>query len=138
MAISLIMERVPTSSIRAGPSPRRLLGLIGSGGGHLAQLMPLRPVWERYDRFWVTFPTADVRSMLQGERVYWCHHPTNWNVPNLIRNTGVALKVLRRERVTHLIPTGAAVAVPFFYLGNIASSAGSLGGGRPPTMLDET
>lgn len=81
--------------------------------------MALRELWEGYDRFWVTFPTEDARSLLQGERVYWCHHPTNRNLPNLIRNTGVAIRVLRRERPTHLLSTGAAVAVPFFYLGRL-------------------
>ena len=81
--------------------------------------MTLREVWEGYDRFWVTFPTADARSLLEGERVYWCHHPTNRNIPNLIRNTRLALRVLRRERPTHLLSTGAAVAVPFFYVGRL-------------------
>lgn len=99
-----------------------MLGLIGSSGGHLAQLIALRDLWQDYDRFWVTFPTEDARSQLAGERVYWCHHPTNRNIPNLIRNTGVALRVLRRERPTHLISTGAAVAVPFFYLGRLAGA----------------
>ena len=50
---------------------------------------------------------------------YWCHHPTNRNIPNLIRNTRLALRVLRRERPTHLLSTGAAVAVPFFYVGRL-------------------
>lgn len=95
------------------------LGLVGSSGGHLAQLMALRSFWENHDRFWVTFPTDDARSLLHGERVYWCHHPTNRNARNLVRNSFLALRVLRRERPTHLISTGAAVAVPFFYLGRI-------------------
>lgn len=98
------------------------LGLVGSSGGHLAQLMGLRPLWEAYDRFWVTFPTEDARSLLVGERVYWCHHPTNRNLTNLIRNTRLAASVIRKERPTHLISTGAAVAVPFFYVARLAGS----------------
>jgi UDP-N-acetylglucosamine:LPS N-acetylglucosamine transferase len=93
------------------------LGLVGSSGGHLAQLMALRPVWEHYDRFWVTFATADALSLLRGERVYWCYHPTNRNAVNLVRNTLLAARVLARENPTHLLSTGAAVAVPFFYVG---------------------
>ena len=96
--------------------PQRL-GLVGSSGGHLAQLLALKPLWEEYDRFWVTFPTEDARSLLAAERVYWCHHPTNRNVRNLLLNTSLAARVLWRERPTHLISTGAAVAVPFFYVG---------------------
>lgn len=106
----------------AGASHYVKLGLVGSSGGHLAQLMTLRPFWEAFDRFWVTFPTEDARSILQGERVYWCHHPTNRNLKNLVRNTGLAARVLTKERPTHLISTGAAVAVPFFYLGRVCGA----------------
>ncbi len=101
---------------------RRVLGLVGSSGGHLAQLLALRELWEDYDRFWVTFPTEDARSLLAGERVYWCHHPTNRNLPNLLRNTRLAASVIRHERPTHLFSTGAAVAVPFFYLGRLSGA----------------
>lgn len=102
------------------PGGRRIrLALVGSSGGHLAQLVALRPLWERYDRFWVTFDTEDARSLLGGERTYWCHHPTNRNLKNLIRNTFLAVRLLGRERPTHLISTGAAVAVPFFYVGRL-------------------
>jgi beta-1,4-N-acetylglucosaminyltransferase len=95
------------------------IGLVGSSGGHLAQLMTLRPLWQDYDRFWVTFRSEDAVSLLRGERTYWCHHPTNRNLKNLVRNTGLAARVIRRERPTHLISTGAAVAVPFFYIGRL-------------------
>jgi UDP-N-acetylglucosamine:LPS N-acetylglucosamine transferase len=84
--------------------------------------MSLRELWSGYDRFWVTFPTPDARSRLEGERVYWCHHPTNRNVKNLIRNTVLAARVIGSERPTHLLSTGAAVAVPFFYVGRVAGA----------------
>ena len=111
----------PEAALAAPSRPIRI-GLVGSSGGHLAQLMALRPLWEKYPRFWVTFPTEDARYLLAGERVYWCHHPTNRNAKNLIRNTGLALRVVRKERPTHLISTGAAVAVPFFYVGRVAGA----------------
>lgn len=38
---------------------------------------------------------------------------------NLIRNTVVAWKVLRKEKPDLIISSGAAVAVPFFYLGKL-------------------
>lgn len=99
-------------------SPLRL-ALVGSSGGHLTQLTVLREFWSRYDRFWVTFDTPDARSRLAAERKYWCHHPTNRNLPNLVRNTILAWRVLRSERPTHVLSTGAAVAVPFFWLGRL-------------------
>ena len=95
------------------------IGLVGSSGGHLTHLYMLKPTWEKYDRFWVTFDKEDARSMLKGENVYPCYFPTNRNLKNLIKNTFVALKVLRKEKPDVLISSGAAVAVPFFYLGKL-------------------
>ncbi len=91
--------------------------LVGSSGGHLAQLLCLRPWWGQHDRHWVTFRTEDAMSKLADEAVTWAHHPTTRNLPNLVRNTGLARAVLRRERPDVIISTGAGVAVPFFWLG---------------------
>lgn len=98
---------------------RDTVALVGSSGGHLAQLLALRGFWSRHDHFWVTFDTEDAVSQLAAERTYWCAHPTNRNIPNLIRNTFLAVRVLRRERPCVIVSTGAAVAVPFFYLGRL-------------------
>jgi len=105
------------STAVATPVPR--LALVSSSGGHLTQLLALRDFWSRYDRFWVTFDTPDALSALEGEAAYWCHHPTNRNLRNLARNTRLAWRLLRRERPTHIISTGAAVAVPFLYVGRV-------------------
>lgn len=93
--------------------------LVGSSGGHLTHLYMLKPFWENKKRFWVTFDKEDARSLLEGEKMYPCYFPTNRNVKNLIRNTFVALKVLKKERPDVIISSGAAVAVPFFYLGKL-------------------
>lgn len=37
----------------------------------------------------------------------------------LIKNTGLAWKILRKEKPDFIISSGAAVAVPFFYLGKL-------------------
>ncbi len=96
--------------------------LVGSSGGHLTHLYMLKPVWENKDRFWVTFNKEDAKSILKDEKVYFCHYPTNRNIKNLIKNTVVALKILRKERPDLIISSGAAVAVPFFYIGKIYGS----------------
>ncbi len=95
------------------------LCLVGSSGGHLTHLYMLKPFWNGKQRFWVTFDKEDARSMLAGETVYHCHYPTNRNVKNLIKNTWLAWKVLRLERPDLIVSSGAAVAVPFFYLGKL-------------------
>lgn len=93
--------------------------LVSSSGGHLTHLYMLKPFWKDQERFWVTFDKEDARSLLEGEKVYSCYYPTNRNVVNLFRNTALAWKVLRREKPDLIISTGAAVAVPFFYLGKL-------------------
>lgn len=90
--------------------------LVCSSGGHLLLLHQLRPWWERHERSWVTFDKTDARSLLDGERLDWAHHPTQRNIPNLFRNLLLAWRVLRRERPDVLLSTGAGVAFPFFVL----------------------
>lgn len=93
--------------------------LVGSSGGHLTHLYMLKPMWEKKERFWVTFDKMDANSILKGEKVYHCFFPTNRNLWNLIRNTFLAIKVLHKEKPNLIISSGAAVAVPFFYLGKL-------------------
>ena len=92
---------------------------VGSSGGHLTHLYMLEPFWKDKERFWVTFDKEDARSLLEGERVYNCYFPTNRNLKNLIRNTFVAFKTLKKERPDLIVSSGAAVAVPFFYIGKL-------------------
>ena len=93
--------------------------LVGSSGGHLTHLYLLKPFWKDKERFWVTFDKEDARSILGNEIFYPCHYPTNRNLKNLIKNTILAFNILRKERPDVIISSGAAVAVPFFYLGKI-------------------
>ncbi|MDS8186378.1 PssD/Cps14F family polysaccharide biosynthesis glycosyltransferase, partial [Streptococcus pneumoniae] len=71
------------------------------------------------ERFWVTFDKEDARSILGNEIFYPCHYPTNRNLKNLIKNTILAFNILRKEHPDIIVSSGAAVAVPFFYLGKI-------------------
>lgn len=93
--------------------------LVGSSGGHLTHLYMLKKFWSKHDRFWVTFDKEDARSILEGENMYHCYFPTNRNLKNLIKNTFLAFKILREENPDILISSGAAVAVPFFYLAKL-------------------
>ena len=80
-------------------------------------LYMLKPFWQDKERFWVTFDKEDARSLLKGETIYPCFFPTNRSLKALFINTKVAWRVLRKERPDLIISSGAAVAVPFFYLG---------------------
>lgn len=93
--------------------------MVCSSGGHLSQLLCLESWWVDHERTWVTFDTEDAVSKLEGEQVVYAHHPTTRNVRNLVRNAGLAWRLLRRERPDMVVSTGAGVAVPFFWLGRM-------------------
>ena len=90
--------------------------LVGSSGGHLAQLLALARLWPKEQRHWVTFDTADAVSQLVAEDVTWAHHPTTRNVPNLAKNTALARRVIAEQNPDVVVSTGAAVAFPFFLI----------------------
>jgi UDP-N-acetylglucosamine:LPS N-acetylglucosamine transferase len=102
-----------TPGVHHPDGPAHVL-LVASSGGHLAQLITLRPWWESRRRTWVTFDTPDARSQLVGEDVYFAHHPTTRNLPNAIRNLQLACALLARLRPDLVVSTGAGVAPPFF------------------------
>ena len=93
--------------------------LVGSSGGHLTHLYMLKPFWQDKERFWVTFDKEDARGLLKGETMYPCYYPSNRSIKALIINTVRAFKILRKERPDLIISSGAAVAVPFFYVGKL-------------------
>ena len=93
---------------------KRKICLVGSSGGHLTHLYMLKHFWKDKERFWVTFNKEDANSLLKDEKIYNCYYPTN-----LIKNTILAIKVIKKEKPDLIISSGAAVAVPFFYIGKI-------------------
>jgi len=98
---------------------RRKILLVTSNGGHLLELLQLADLWPLERRHWVSFATSDALSLLAGETTTWAYHPTNRNIPNLIRNFGLALRIVRRRDVQAIVTTGAGVAVPFVIVGRL-------------------
>lgn len=93
--------------------------LVSSSGGHLTHLYMLKPFWENRDHFWVTFDKEDARSLLEGEKMYPCYYPSNRSLKAMLINAFRAFKILRKERPQLIVSCGAAVAVPFFYVGKL-------------------
>ena len=93
--------------------------LVSSSGGHLTHMYMLKPFWQDKKRFWVTFDKEDARSLLRGETMYPCYYPSNRSIKALIINTYRAFKIIRKERPDLIISSGAACAVPFFYVGKL-------------------
>ena len=93
--------------------------LISSTGGHFNAIQKLYSFWGKHECCWVTFKTASTELTLDGENVYWAYSPTNRNLPNLVRNFLLALKVIYQERPQLVLSTGAGVAVPFIILAKL-------------------
>ncbi len=92
---------------------------VGSSGGHLTHLYMLKPFWQDKERFWVTFDKEDARSLLEGEKMYPAYYPSNRSLKALVINTARAIRILRAEKPDLIVSSGAAAAVPFFYLGKL-------------------
>jgi beta-1,4-N-acetylglucosaminyltransferase len=93
--------------------------LVCSPGGHLQQMLALEPAWRDMDRAWVTLAGADVGYLLADEEVTIGHGPTNRSLRALVRNLGLAWRLLRRQRPDAVLSTGAGLAVPFFIVGKL-------------------
>lgn len=93
--------------------------LVCSAGGHLLQLYLLREAWAGRSHAWVTHERDDAQSLLANERVHYAYWPTTRNVLNLVRNVVLAWRLLRRLQPQVIVTTGAAVAVPFAWLGRL-------------------
>ncbi len=93
--------------------------LVCSSGGHLDHLYAIKPLWENTDHFWATFAKEDSLSLLKDEKIYPVYFPSNRSIKALIINTVRAVKILRKERPDLIISSGAAPAVPFFYIGKM-------------------
>ena len=93
--------------------------LVCSPGGHLQQMLALRPAWDGLDRSWVTLTGADVGVLLADEEVALGRGPTNRHLGNMVRNAVLAWRLLRRRRPDAILSTGAGLAVPFFFVGRL-------------------
>ena len=93
--------------------------LVGSSGGHLTHLYMLKPFWNNKDRFWATFDKEDAKSLLAGEKTYSLYYPSNRSIKALIINSYRAIKILKKEKPDLIISSGAAPAIPFFWIGKL-------------------
>lgn len=93
--------------------------LACSSGGHLLQLMALRPAWEGFSRRWVTEDASDTRSLLADEPALFLHPPTTRSLSRLLLDLPAAWSLLRRVRPRVVLTTGAGFALPFAWLGRL-------------------
>lgn len=93
--------------------------MVTSDGGHLTQMLSLRPWWEDHDRIWVGDPAILKDGRLQGDRVIPAAFPVTRNLQNAVKNLILAAKVILEFKPHAIISSGAGVAVPFYFLGRL-------------------
>jgi UDP-N-acetylglucosamine transferase subunit ALG13 len=64
----------------------------------------------------VTFPSPQSRSLLEGEDVVWVRYTGSRDPLNVLRNSVVGERVLRKGDFKTIVSTGSAVALSFFPL----------------------
>lgn len=98
-------------------SKRVKILMVSASGGHLEQLLMLKPLLDKYEGIIVTEKT-DIGSnadyfMIQAGRK---HRPV---ILRMFINFIIALIIFFKERPTHIISTGGIVSVPFALLAKI-------------------
>jgi UDP-N-acetylglucosamine transferase subunit ALG13 len=101
---------------RLALAKRLRICLAASGGGHLRQLLDLKPLWEAHDVHFVTEPTSLAQSVAQSHRVHTVPHFRTGQFRThalthvtgaVARNAAAAWRAVRSERPQLVISTGA-------------------------------
>ncbi|HLN07073.1 MAG TPA: hypothetical protein VK217_12395, partial [Acidimicrobiales bacterium] len=100
--------------------------LVANAGGHLHELWELLPRIGGIDLdapTWVTFDTAQSRSLLAGADVVFAPYPRPRDPVVTLRHAVLAHRLLRRRRYENVISTGSSIAVAFLPEARLMGSA---------------
>lgn len=88
---------------------------VASSGGHLAELQQLKQLVEKYPSFLITEEVPyDVYFF--GKQIYYVRKMNRREIKSLLSLRAAyknAVKILKEEKVTHVVTTGAMCSVPF-------------------------
>lgn len=76
----------------------------------------LRPVYQRYDHFYVVNEKIELPADMRGATYFIRHAERDYR---LLANLWEAWQIIRRERPTLLLSTGAGPIVPFVLVGKL-------------------
>lgn len=86
--------------------------LAANDGGHIMQL---RSLVDRFglhdDRYWVTVPTSQTKSLLAGECVQWVDEAPTRDWRAALRNARSICKLFRGHDIARAISTGSSLAI---------------------------
>lgn len=88
--------------------------IVSSCGGHLTEVRCLQPAYQHYAHFYVLNDKALLPRDMEGKTFFIAHSERDWK---FLLNLWEAFLILRRERPTLILSTGAGPAVPFALVG---------------------
>lgn len=88
--------------------------VVSSCGGHLTEVRALRAAYEHWPHFYVLNDQALLPPDMQGRTDFIAHSERDWK---FFLNLWEAWRILRRERPSLILSTGAGPAVPFSLVG---------------------
>ena len=89
-----------------------------SSGGHLEQLLALRPLMERYDSFILTERTAyKVKLPVRAHFVRQVNRHEATFLPRMLVNAATSLRYWLAERPDVIVCTGVLATIPFCLIG---------------------
>jgi UDP-N-acetylglucosamine:LPS N-acetylglucosamine transferase len=101
------------------------VALAASPGGHMAELLAMRPALEHRPRIWVTGASRQADALRQaGEEVHelpsWGRDPPG--IRGLVPNLQAARRVIRSVPAATVVTTGAGTVVPYVLMARLAGS----------------
>lgn len=86
--------------------------LVANDGGHfaeLAQLLPRLPITD--DHVWVTVPSPQTESCLEGQRVHWVSPAVTRDYRAVALNAKLLHPLLRKHEFAYAVSTGSSLAL---------------------------
>jgi UDP-N-acetylglucosamine:LPS N-acetylglucosamine transferase len=90
--------------------------IVCSVGGHLTEVRVLMPAYAGEPHFYVLNDKAMLPEDMRGRTYFIAHSERDWK---FILNLWEAFRILRKERPTAILSTGAGLAVPFAIVGRL-------------------
>jgi beta-1,4-N-acetylglucosaminyltransferase len=90
--------------------------LVSSCGGHLTEVRCLLPAYCDLPHFYVLNDKAILPKTMQGRTYFIAHSERDWK---FLLNLWEAFIILRRERPSVILSTGAGPVVPFAMIGRL-------------------
>lgn len=90
--------------------------IVSSCGGHLTEVLCLKPAYEAYQYFYVLNDKAILPPDMRDRTYFIAHSERDWKV---FLNLWEAFRIMRREKPDVILSTGAGPVVPFAIVGRM-------------------